>query len=219
MVAVRFDLFLATVERERAEVADLFAIDIQENLLRLHIVVLAHAVQGLEPGFGIQTFRNLERIGKYLHLEHPIKRVHVWFEVLVVILMAIQIPTALEFSDKERLQFEGPCLVHPVALVANLQLPIVTDGLDDGGQKLVAGRHILEEDSVFHASALVEKGVQAKGIQHPGADACAVHIFFVDDAISVVSTVANNLDPEDVGYCFNMIRERARGKVTSKFIH
>lgn len=44
MVAVRFDLLLATVQRQGAEVADLLAIDLQENLLRFHIVVLAYAV-------------------------------------------------------------------------------------------------------------------------------------------------------------------------------
>lgn len=44
MVSMRLYLFLTAVERERAEVAYLFAIDLQENLLGLHIVVLAHAV-------------------------------------------------------------------------------------------------------------------------------------------------------------------------------
>ena len=141
------------------------------------------------------------------------------FVVLVVILVAVQVPAALELPDEIRLQLEGPLLVHAITLIAYLQLPVVTDSLDDCCEKLVAGRYILKEYPVLHTSTLVQKRVQAEGVQHPGADACPVHIFFVDDAVSVVPTVADNLDTEDVGDCFYMIRERTCGKVTSKFIH
>ena len=157
MVAVRFDLFLATVERERAEVADLFAIDLQENLLRLHIIVLAYAVQRLESGFGIQALRDLECVGKYLYLEHAVQGVHVRFVVLVVILVAVQVPAALELADEVRLQLEGPLLVHAITLIAYLQLPVVTDSLDDCCEELVAGGYILKEYPVLHTSTLVQE--------------------------------------------------------------
>jgi hypothetical protein len=44
-------------------------------------------------------------------------------------------------------------------------------------------------------------------------------IAFVDDAVGVVPAVADNLDSEDVENCFNMIRERTRGKVAAEFIN
>ena len=104
-------------------------------------------------------------------------------------------------------------------MIAHFQFPVIPNGLDDGGQELVAGRHILKEDPVLHTSTLVQKGVQAEGVQHPGANASSVHVFFVDDAIGVVPAVADNLNPEDIRDSFYMISERTRGKVTSKFIH
>ena len=219
MVAVRFDLFLAAVERERAEVADLFAIDLQDNLLRLHIVILAHAVQRLEPGFGIQIRRQLECVGKNLHGEHPIQGVHVRLEVLVVILVAVQVPAALELPDEIRLQLKGPFLVHAITLIAYLQFPVIPDCLDNCSQELMAGWHILEKDPVLHSGTLVQEGVQAKGVQHPRTDTGSVHILFVGDTVGVVPAVADNLDSEDIEYRFYMIRERACRKVTSEFIH
>ena len=139
--------------------------------------------------------------------------------VLVVILMAIQVPAALELANEVRLQLKCPLLIHPVALVSHLQLPVVTDGLNDCGQELVAGGHILEEDPILHAGALIKERVKAEGIQHPGADTCSVHIFLVDDAVSIVPAVTDNLNSENVEDCFYMICERTRREVASQFIY
>src|SRR5574344_2578816 len=140
-------------------------------------------------------------------------------EVFVVILVAVQVPAAFELADEVRLQLKSSLFIHPITLITHLQLSVVPDSLDDCGQELVAGGHILEEDSVLHAGTLVEKRVQAEGVQHPGTDTGSVHIFFVDDAVGVVPAVADNLDSEYVKNRFNMIRERTRRKVASKFIH
>ena len=44
MVAMCLDLFLADVEWKGAEVADLIAINLQDDLLTLHVVVLAYTI-------------------------------------------------------------------------------------------------------------------------------------------------------------------------------
>ena len=83
---------------------------------------------------------------------------------------------------------------------------------------LLAGRNILEENSVPHPGTLVENGVQTEGVQHPGTNACAVHVIPVGDTVSVVAPVADDINAKNICNRRNMVCKSARRKLFLIFI-
>ncbi len=206
------NLFLAAVQRQGAEIADLLAIDLQEDSLALHVWVLANAVEGAEPGGGIKVARQLEGVWKDFRFRHPVQGVHVRLGVLVEVLVPVQIPTTLVLADEVWVDVKGPFPTHAIALILYPDSAVVPHGPDDSRQQLVAGGDVLKEDPVLHPGTLVQQGVQAESIEHPGTDTVPVQVAFVLNAIRVVPPVADDVDAENVGNGGHMVREGAGGE-------
>ena len=101
-------------------------------------------------------------------------------------------------------------VLHPKGFIAECQHLAIAHGLQNGGQELLAGGNLLQEDAVLQQTALLQLAVERKCIEEPPFEAGTVlKVAAIGDLVGVGAFVAGNLDTEQLVHRRHMVMERA----------